>query len=175
MLVYKNGMSPMKRIGVTYLATIAMLLSPMFANADPIEIEITPSPGSWFTMTGSFDFDAATQMYSNLTVNITGNIGPFSFNNTACDSCPVLSGSSVGLIDPTFSLNYFLTDFSASWGGGVLIAYFRGNSFELSEENGRLDGTYSLQAATAVPEPGTFALFGIGLLAMGLARRRKIA
>jgi hypothetical protein len=35
------------------------------------------------------------------------------------------------------------------------------------------DGNYQGLSATAVPEPGTLALFGIGLLGMGLARRRK--
>ena len=154
-----------------YLALVTVLLTPMAANADLIEIAVVPSDGAWFTMTGSFDFDAATSTYSNLTVNITGNIGPFSFNDTACESCP-MSGSSVGLIDPTLTLTYFLQDFSVTWGGGAITAIFRGNSFSLDEPSGRLDGTYSLEA-TSVPEPGTLALLGIGLVGMGAARRRR--
>jgi PEP-CTERM motif len=31
-----------------------------------------------------------------------------------------------------------------------------------------------LSPSTPVPEPGTLALFGLGLLGMGLARRKKI-
>jgi hypothetical protein len=156
----------------TSLVVLATLLLPVSANAAFIEIVVEPTPDSWFTMTGSLEFDALSQTYSNLTVNITGDIGPFSFSDTACETCP-LSGSSVGLIDPTLSLNYFLTDFTVTWAGGALTAIFRGNSFQLDEPNGRLDGTYSLQALTSVPESGTLALLGIGLAAMGLIRRRR--
>jgi len=159
----------MTRTKSMYLALVAVLLSPMAANADFIEIDVVPTSAG-FSMTGGFDYDANTSTYSNMIISLTGIFGPFNFVDEKCETCP-LGGSSVGLIDPTVSL-YFLTDFSVTWGGGRLRANFDGGSMSLSEENGRFDGNYSFVVAS-VPEPGTLALFGIGLLGMGLSRRRK--
>lgn len=36
-------------------------------------------------------------------------------------------------------------------------------------------GDYELRFTSAIPEPGTFALFGLGLVGLGFARRRKVA
>ena len=157
-----------KRILVA-LWGLVISMGPLTANAVPVLIDITPSPGSAWVMTGSFDLDPGTSTYSNLTVNLTWAAGP-GFNNTPCDGC-ALSGSTVGLIDTTLTQTTFLQDFTVTFGGGVLDAIFRGNSFYLQSSSGRFDGTYQFKPLS-VSEPSTLAVLGLGLFAMGLMRRR---
>ena len=138
------------------------------AAAAPITIDITITSPPGMTATGGFEFNEATSTYSDFNVFLTGTFGPLTFNDTACDGCP-LSGSTVGLFDPLQS--FFLSDFQVNFAGGQIEAFFRGNSFVVEDSNGRLAGTYNLEAQ-AVPEPASLFLMAS---VIGVAGWRRIA
>ncbi len=102
-------------------------------------------------------FDAATTTF-------LGSIAPLSFPGSGSlattDLLNFLSSDSDGLV--TFLLN----------------SRFSGDGFYASKENAdlappTLNLTLAEQSATSVPEPGTLALFGLGLLGAGMVARRR--
>ncbi len=192
------GNSPMKRTKSTYLALVAVLLSPMAANADLIITALDVGTEVVFEYDGSID--------------LTGLSGPFSASNSSNainsingyfragqlgSSLDYYNISSVfgqfglsGTLTPTsFSGDQFsiysnpALGLRAGYTSGESITgmlSFAGSIASLS----LIEGTYSIilpndsiilniGAVQSVPEPGTLALFGLGLFGMGLMRRRK--
>ncbi len=176
----------MTRTRSTYLAVVAALLSPMAANADLITYDFTATapdgPLAGTVESGSFSFDSSIipagggwlflddllsvveftwngTDYTEATAN-TGQMGflssgelEFAFFGNSCGDgyCDIRPGYDDWTVDTEFGLQYSVAGGDYLWFGSVSAA--------LRE--------------TTVPEPGTLALFGIGLAAMGLARRRK--
>ena len=69
----------------------------------------------------------------------------------------------------------FAADFGAGRVGGIGWDWFR--AAPLGSDDGGwlnvLDAMVNYTAPTAVPEPATFALFGLGLAGLGYMRRRR--
>ena len=188
------------RIKSTFLALLAVLLSPMAANADPISYDISWSGDGGYTMTGMFSIDdsllgtGAIDATALLSFNIEGflasvSVGTFDFFADA----PLIGADTFNFNFDT-DLEAFIVggfsggptgqDWGTSTGGGSCST----TGFGFSSGSGSQGlcigegwvfassipiGSSTLEAARTVPEPGTLALLGIGLAGLGLMRRRR--
>lgn len=82
-------------------------------------------------------------------------------------------------VDPTKEYGIQISAASSSFGGDVTSDFFNTSTFNFTDLNGATfdsgSGSFLTASNTPVPEPGTLALFGIGIAGLFLARRRKIA
>ena len=181
----------MTRTKNTFLAVVAVLLSPMAANADTIDVsEIT-------------DATLNVQNLSNVTLTSFGTNGFFVGSGGFCAFAADFSCEEDMQIDFLSAVeNLFLSSFgvtdvldsvtiSAFLGGSLLgqITVTTTGTFDLSgfgaldrlffDDNSTAAGigwnNFEFDTVASVPEPGTLALLGIGLLGMGAARGRKKA
>ena len=184
----------MTRTKSIYLALVVVLLSPMAANADIIVADwhLTTdgfgglkqsqlSEDVFFAVSISNVFDD-TETYEMLSgyhwatsdeyISLIGETssasyayynqgGWFGYNWEAVDRYQFIFSDtqSTDRIQHAGNLEY------ARWVREILYHQGYGNNY--------FAGFVLVKDASSVPEPGTLALFGIGLLGMGLARRRR--
>ena len=129
------------------LDTIQGILTLNAANTEAISLYITDDIGGNMSFNSNFNWAAATPYLNSFTVsNVNGT--------------PTITDST--FVDSTYSLNLNRESM------GIYTSYYDGSHFVTTFNP-------TAPSYTAVPEPSTYALFGLGALALVIAYRRKVA
>ena len=169
----------MKRTKSTYLALV-VLLSPMAANADIIELEslIDGAQANAGAGTGSLGTGSASMTFDDITNILSWDISWSGLSGPALVAH--FHGAATPNQNAAVQVNFFAIAPGNPSIGSTVIDNFQAadllaglwyiNIHTANNPGGEIRGQVLV---SSVPEPGTLALLGIGLFGMGLARRKK--
>jgi len=170
----------MTKIKRTYLALVAVLMSPMAAQADIVTVEVTFDDDPFSTdFSGEFSYDNTTGQAWSLNTTLTAFVlstmsivwsGTAEWDETEWNGAPPTFGvivDSMGRAALFGGASDTVT--GLGWGNGIVHSEGLITSSDIDVTGFSIAG----YVGVSVPEPSTLALLGIGLFVMGLSRRRK--
>jgi len=175
-----------RRLKLTVLSAL-LTLGSFSAYAIPIPWSITGTFDDSGTLSGSFIYDVDTDIVSDISITTTAGstlpgyaytlLHPHTVSVPGLSGLPLVSNWIATPTDGYLALAFASPLTNAGGTIAILSTSYEGQCLNVfcgpgpTAPNTRFITSGTL--VSSVPEPGTLALLGIGLVGMGLARRRK--